>query len=91
MALKINKRDLLSISIATFIFISPVAMAQDKGKELFESKCKLCHGLDRPASKKKTNQEWNETVSRMKNKHKAPITDEEVALIVEYLSKTYGK
>ena len=33
---------------------------------------------------------WNAQVVRMKNVFKAPVTDEEVPAIVDYLNKTYG-
>ena len=33
---------------------------------------------------------WNAQVLRMKNVFKAPLTDEEVPVIVDYLNKTYG-
>jgi sulfite dehydrogenase (cytochrome) subunit B len=33
---------------------------------------------------------WNAQVLRMKNVFKAPITDEEVPIIVQYLNQTYG-
>lgn len=61
------------------------------GKILFEEKCPLCHSLDRPASKRKSYDEWLSTVLRMKNQNGAPITDEEAKIIAEYLAATYGK
>lgn len=57
---------------------------------LFESKCSLCHSLSRPASTKKTYDEWLSTVQRMKNKG-APVSDEEAVIIAEYLAENYGK
>ena len=60
-------------------------------RQLFESKCNLCHSIDRPKSKTKTKEGWETTVMRMKNTNGCPITDEEAGLIIDYLAETYGK
>ena len=65
--------------------------AENDAKKLFEKRCGLCHPIDRPKSKKKTREDWEKTVTRMKNVHKAPISDEEAKVIVDYLSENYGK
>lgn len=71
------------------------AMAEDqgeksKGQELFEANCGRCHSIDRPKSKRKTREEWETTVMRMKNANGCPITDEEAALIIDHLAQEYG-
>ncbi len=58
---------------------------------LFESKCSQCHSIDRPKSKKKTEEGWRKTVLRMKNVNGCQISDEVAATIIKYLSETYGK
>jgi mono/diheme cytochrome c family protein len=60
-------------------------------KTLFESKCSVCHGTDRPKSKTKDLKEWETTVFRMKGKKNAAISDDEAKIIVAYLAKNYGK
>ena len=68
---------------------------------LFEQKCSICHSIERPESKVKTRkenlkanqkeiEEWETTVTRMRNDHDAPITDDEARVIIEYLAKHYG-
>ena len=57
---------------------------------LFEQKCSICHSIERPESKVKTRKEWETTVTRMRNVHDAPITDDEARVIIEYLAKHYG-
>ena len=64
---------------------------QVKARQLFESKCGLCHSIDRPRSKNKTKEEWRTTVMRMKDTNSAPITDEEAEMIIDHLSENYGK
>jgi hypothetical protein len=59
--------------------------------QLFESKCSVCHSIDRPKSKNKTKEEWKTTVMRMKNSNSCPITDEEAKMIIDYLAEEYGK
>ncbi|OPY76049.1 MAG: hypothetical protein A4E64_01700 [Syntrophorhabdus sp. PtaU1.Bin058] len=60
-------------------------------RALFEGKCSICHKTDRATSQKKIPQEWQITVTRMKDTHKAPINDKEAAIITKYLSDNYGK
>lgn len=81
---------LLIIVGAIFILTCP-GRAQTDGKSLFETKCSVCHGLDRPKSVVKSRDEWDKTVMRMKAKPGASITDEEAKAIVDYLSTQYGK
>jgi nitrate/TMAO reductase-like tetraheme cytochrome c subunit len=60
-------------------------------KTLFEKKCSACHSADRAKSLKKTNEEWTKTVMRMKEKRNENITNDEAKIIIDYLTKTYGK
>ncbi len=60
---------------------------------IFETKCSVCHSLDRIRSKKKTYNGWETTVTRMLDangaRERAGITDEEAKTIIEYLAATY--
>lgn len=82
--------------VAGVFFLSTIwCLAAEKqegnnGKLLFENNCGKCHKLDRPMSKKKTMTEWETTVLRMK-KNGAKIKEDEVKLIINYLSETYKK
>jgi hypothetical protein len=58
---------------------------------LFEKKCSVCHSSDRPKSLNKTNEEWTKTVTRMKEKRNDNFTKDEAKMIIDYLTKTYGK
>ncbi|HNS15646.1 MAG TPA: hypothetical protein PKM08_09965 [Syntrophorhabdaceae bacterium] len=81
------------IGIALLIVSAAPATGQEKvdAKALFEAKCGTCHKTDKATSKKKTPKEWQATVARMKDVRKAPVNDEEAAIITKYLSEHYGK
>jgi cytochrome c5 len=67
------------------------AEVKKNAKDLFEEKCSICHSLDRPKSKMKTKDEWEITVMRMTNMHRAPVTEAQARLIIDYLAENYGK
>jgi len=81
------------IGIAFLIVSVAPATGQEKvdAKALFEAKCGTCHKTDKATSKKKTPKEWQATVARMKDVRKAPVNDEEAAIITRYLGEYYGK
>ena len=62
------------------------------GYELTLQKCSTCHSAHYAEYQPPNTGSgyWNAQVLRMKNVFKAPITDEEVPVIVDYLNKTYG-
>lgn len=59
-------------------------------KELFETKCGSCHSADRPKSVRRSAQDWEATVMRMKDDHGCDITNAEAKMIIDYLAKHYG-
>ena len=65
----------------------------NKGKKLYETKCSLCHGLDKPSAR--TAEKWKHIVPEMveiANKKSEVIASNEADLILKYLvsmSKTY--
>lgn len=62
------------------------------GYQVTLQKCSICHSAHYAEYQPPNtgNGYWNAQVLRMKNVFKAPIADEEVPVIVEYLTKTYG-
>lgn len=84
---------LLMVSFLAVSVISAYSAEKPKvdAKALFEQKCSTCHSIDRPKSKKKSAKEWENTVMRMKNVNGCPVTDEEAKVIIDYLSKNFGK
>jgi mono/diheme cytochrome c family protein len=64
----------------------PTDPALKPAKAVFEAKCSLCHGINRPLGKSKTPVEWNESVVRMQKKVPDKISDADVKAIVAYLN-----
>lgn len=60
-------------------------------KALFEKKCKTCHSTSRAKSMSQTKEGWTKTVMECKERKNSNITDEEAKIIIDYLTKTYGK
>lgn len=58
--------------------------ALDAGRVLVESKCDLCHTLDRIKIANKDSGGWTTTVARMR-KNGAVISDQEAQQIIDYL------
>jgi cytochrome c5 len=69
---------------------APAAPAAD-GKSLFETKCSVCHPLDRPTARKETKEKWASIVKEMQGKKADWISDVEAAKIVEFLVAEHGK
>jgi cytochrome c5 len=84
---------LAGLAGAFCLTLGTTAAAQDTAdvKALFEQKCSICHGIERPTAKRKDRAGWERTVTRMKNVNGAPITDEQARSIIDYLSRNYGR
>ena len=89
----IVKRNRLATILTAFVLAASV-QAQDLpegvGKDLVMKVCTVCHEVDRIVSKRKTKEEWNDTVDKMAARG-AMASDEEFATIVTYLTKYFGK
>ena len=59
------------------------------GMTLLDTRCSICHSSDRPKEAKKTREEWEQTVNSMIDKG-AKLTDDEKAVLLNYLAKMYG-
>ena len=90
----IVKRAMLATFLAAFLPAASV-LAQDDlpdgvGKNLVMNVCTVCHDLARITSKRRTREEWNDTVDKMAGRG-AMATDEQFETIVTYLTKYFGK
>jgi hypothetical protein len=88
----IAKRERLATILTAFLLAATVE-AQDLpdgvGKELVMNVCTQCHDAARIISKKRTKEEWNDTVDKMAARG-AKASDQEFDTIVTYLAKYFG-
>jgi cytochrome c5 len=72
-----------------FIILATVlaagAYAAQSGSNIFYSKCTSCHGSALSLNKKKSTQQWEDTVRRM-TKHGLSISSSETKAVAEFLS-----
>lgn len=67
----------------------PVALPDGSGKQLVETRCGLCHDLERVAAIKRKKQDWTPIVANMMA-WGAPITTDEAKTITDYLAANFG-
>jgi cytochrome c2 len=72
---------------ALLLFVAGSAWAG--GKELFESRCTVCHEGQRALGKNRDAGWWESTVERMRGKG-ADLKADEARQVVEYLSEVAG-
>ena len=87
--------------VALLLLAAAPALAQESqlrlrdgpGRQLVEANCVMCHSLDyipmnSPFLDRKG---WEASVNKMIKVMGAPVRDEDVAAIVDYLVQSYGK
>jgi mono/diheme cytochrome c family protein len=67
----------------------PIALAPGAGKELVETRCALCHDLERVTAAKRQKREWPGVVANMFDRFGLSAPDEASA-ISSYLAANYG-
>jgi cytochrome c5 len=70
--------------------VAPAAPALD-GKTLFDTKCSVCHGIDRATARRETKEKWASIVKEMQGKKADWISDADASKIVDYLAAEHGK
>jgi mono/diheme cytochrome c family protein len=72
---------------------SQVQLREGPGKDLVVANCAICHSLDYvPMNSRFLDRKgWEGTVNKMVKAFGAPITPEDAAKIVDYLTAQYGK
>ena len=87
------RRERLATILTAFLLAASV-QAQDLpagvGRDLVMTVCTQCHELTRITSKRRSKEEWNDTVDKMATRG-AKASDEEFETIVTYLAKYFGK
>ena len=79
----------LTTTLSVFVFLAVFSwlgsgFSAPNGKEVLESRCGDCHGLDRVTSKTKDRAGWQSTVNRMISKG-ANLNADEKAALIDYL------
>ena len=69
---------------------APAAPAAD-GKTLFDTKCGVCHGIDRATARKETKEKWASILKEMQGKKTDWISDADASKIVDFLALDHGK
>ena len=67
----------------------PVALPDGSGKQLVETRCTLCHDLERVAEVKRRKQDWAPIVANMVA-WGAPATADQAKTITDYLAANFG-
>lgn len=69
-----------------------VPLTDGPGRELAAGRCAICHSLEYIPSNAAAMDRagWQKSVQKMRERFGAPITDEEAATILDYLSATYA-
>jgi cytochrome c5 len=62
---------------------------KEHAKELYEEVCTYCHELERITRQALTKEEWRGLIKGMVDEG-PPVTDEEFAMIVDYLAEHFG-
>jgi len=78
------------LRVAVLVGLAAAAHAKDRGRELVEDVCTYCHNLDRLQGQALSREEWRGLTKGMISEG-APVTDDELSLILDYLAKNYGK
>jgi cytochrome c len=68
----------------------PDRLISGPGSTLTENKCKICHELQHIRRTPLSRGEWSDNLKNMRERG-TPITDEELATILDYLSVYYGR
>ena len=79
------------------LLLSPAAgqqqaqtLAEGNGANLVQAKCTLCHDLGNITSIRQSREAWEDTIKVMIRRG-APISPEDEIILLDYLTKHYGK
>jgi hypothetical protein len=60
-----------------------------EAEALLQERCTVCHSLRQVEAAQYTQEQWDDTVTRMVG-YGAELNDEEKAVLIDYLAQTYG-
>ncbi|WP_035608580.1 sulfite:cytochrome C oxidoreductase subunit B [Haloferula sp. BvORR071] len=72
--------------------LEPAKFKEGKGAELAQAHCFTCHSVEyiatQPVMPRKF---WEATVLKMRDKYAAPLPEDAVQPLIDYLTENYGK
>jgi cytochrome c551/c552 len=80
----------LALGCAGAIAQAPDKLSSGPGSTLTENKCKICHELQHIRRTPLSRGEWADNLKNMRERG-TPMTDEELATILDYLSTYYSR
>jgi cytochrome c5 len=81
----------VTVALAATGFAAGQAQLPDEpGKKILDGACTACHNLDRIVSKQYDKDSWDGIVQSMRDKG-ATVSDDEAPVLVEYLTRNFGK
>ncbi len=66
-----------------------IALPPGNGETIVDTRCSLCHGVDRAIAVKRTRVQWTNIVNRMIYLG-APLTAEQTKTVLDYLNTNFG-
>jgi hypothetical protein len=66
-----------------------ITLPAGAGQTIVDSRCSLCHGIDRVVAVKRTHAQWTGIVNRMVYLG-APITPDQTKTVLDYLNANFG-
>src|SRR5262249_29433702 len=75
------------------VAVAPAQTLPDApAKTILEANCTTCHTLDRVKSKHFDKESWQGVIESMRGKRGGPkdLTDDDIQVLVDYLSKNFG-
>ena len=66
-----------------------ITLTAGAGQTIVDSRCSLCHGIDRVVAVKRTHAQWTGIVNRMVYLG-APITPDQTKTVLDYLNANFG-
>ena len=82
----------VTVAMAVVAFAAVQDLPEGPGKAILEGNCTICHDLDRVKSKHYDKDSWQGIIESMRDKRGGPkdLTDEEIGVLADYLSKNFG-
>jgi hypothetical protein len=81
---------LIALSCVYIPVYAQSTLPEGEGRDIVEDVCIACHGLINITNSRRSETQWQHTVSQMIVLG-APLAEYEVDIVVEYLSKNFGK